>query len=715
MKKIITFLALFSVVSFYAQNKIADKISTLEAKKTIFRIFTPLAVAAQQPTKDGVKDATYAVIDGAMLKEIAASKYDAIALDVPYNNGMLTIQLYRVNIAAEGFHVDTNKQAGIEFEKGAHYRGIIKGDPASVASFNFFKDEMSGIVSAAGINNLVVGKLRTANNLTDYIIYSDAKLSIPNSFTCSAPDPLATGGHNRKNVQDSNDIQSNRCVTIYFEIDHDVFLANSSSVAQTMNWMFSVFNNVQTLFENDGITVAIKSVFIWTEPDPYFGTTSVMHLLQFFEQRPVFDGDVGQLVSIDEGGLGGIAIDIAGLCTDNNVSYADINFEYNQVPLYSSTVLVITHELGHLLGSPHTHGCYWNGNDTAIDGCGTAAGYVEGDCEQGPIPNGGTIMSYCHLITQTDFSQGFGPQPAARILNHVNSSECLSTDCINTCINTVATITTTATSATSATISWVDESGSGPWEVAVAPFSGSFTNWQTATQNSFTFTGLSANTYYKFAVRPICDNDIVTSATSELIFATSGDYCSGLLFTDTGGPSGNYTDQQYLVRTIVPNVPGTKAIVEFTSFDLELDFDYMYVYDGATTDAPLLGAFTGDEIPGPFESTAPDGSLTFEFISDQFLTEAGWTATISCAALGTDENALTNFVYYPNPSDGLVNISAGEKMEELTVYNVTGQLLLRKNLNATNALVDISAFAKGVYLFRVIAGPKEMNFRIIRQ
>ncbi|MEZ5022676.1 MAG: hypothetical protein R2728_05330 [Chitinophagales bacterium] len=50
------------------------------------------------------------------------------------------------------------------------------------------------------------------------------------------------------------------------------------------------------------------------------------------------------------------------------VSYSDVNAT-NDVPTFSFTE-VITYELGHLIGSPHTHRCYWNGNNTQIDDCG---------------------------------------------------------------------------------------------------------------------------------------------------------------------------------------------------------------------------------------------------------------------------------------------------------------------------------------------------------
>src|SRR5690606_31122177 len=106
-------------------------------------------------------------------------------------------------------------------------------------------------------------------------------------------------------------------------------------------------------------------------------------------------------------------------------SYAKVNPYYQPLPAYSFGVKIIAHELGHTLGSPHTHACAWNGDNTAIDGCSMS----EGDCPQGPIPNndvGATIMSYC---TNINFANGFGPQPALRIRQHIEASSCLSNDC----------------------------------------------------------------------------------------------------------------------------------------------------------------------------------------------------------------------------------------------------------------------------------------------
>jgi hypothetical protein len=112
--------------------------------------------------------------------------------------------------------------------------------------------------------------------------------------------------------------------------------------------------------------------------------------------------------------------------------YSGLSTSFSHAPTFSWTVEVIAHEIGHNLGSPHTHSCSWgpNGNE-AIDCCGTYAGYDEcgGNCNAVEQPEeGGSIMSYCHLTSAgINFNHGFGPYPLERILNNIANAECLTT------------------------------------------------------------------------------------------------------------------------------------------------------------------------------------------------------------------------------------------------------------------------------------------------
>jgi hypothetical protein len=326
-------------------------------------------------------------------------------------------------------------------------------------------------------------------------------------------------------------------------------------------------------------------------------------------------------------------------------------------------------------------------------------------------------MSYCHLVGSAgiNFNNGFGFQPAAAIVSAVNSNTCLSTDCVSTCINTIANLTVTNLTPTSISVSWSDAGSAGPWQIAVMSVTSNFPNWQTANTNSHVFTGLNANQYYKIRIRPTCAPGM-TPTFREKIFATSAIWCNNIVITDTGGATNNHGNLESYVRTFIPTDVNKKITLDFSSFGLELDYDYLYIYDGADINAPLLGAFTGTTIPGPFVSTAADGSLTLRFESDPLEVASGYVATVGCATmLGLgDLMPGTDFTYYPNPTNGAVKIMSKTEITDIMVYNVAGQLLYQKKLNELETEVDISAFSAGTYFFKLRFNDIEANFKILK-
>ncbi|MGK4568297.1 M12 family metallo-peptidase [Flavobacterium sp. 3HN19-14] len=416
MKKLLLFLLICSAAFGQHSGKVAQTISNLEKENKQFKkfsVFTKNENSADNSYKKVVSNATIAKLDLNEVNKIINENNNNISLEIPYNNTTISVLLYKVDIQTLDYEVDTDKEKNLQLEKGVFYRGIINNNVNSLVSLNFFRNQMNGIISAAAFQNIVVGKINTPNNISDYIIYSDRDIINKKNDQCSTealpkmPQPALNSERNAALTQ--------KCVTIYFEIEYDVYLANNQDVNQTNIWMNSVFNNVQTIYANDEINIAIKSVFIWTSPDPYTGHSSYQNFSVFESYRPIFNGDIGDLVGFD-GNLGGLS-NVAGLCTGYNHGYTCVYFNFEAVPAFSYTVLYIAHELGHLMGSPHTHDCYWNGNASPIDGCGHVAGYdglsyTGQDCEQSIVlpENGGTIMSYCHLVPNVgiNFANGLG-------------------------------------------------------------------------------------------------------------------------------------------------------------------------------------------------------------------------------------------------------------------------------------------------------------------
>ncbi len=105
----------------------------------------------------------------------------------------------------------------------------------------------------------------------------------------------------------------------------------------------------------------------------------------------------------------------------------------------------------------------------------------------------------------------------------------------------------------------------------------------------------------------------------------------GDTFYDTGGPSGDYSNNELETTTIFPITPGDAVTATFTFFETENTYDFLFIYDGPNDTFPLIGTYTGTNNPGTVTSTDASGALTFVFVSDSSITDGGWAADITCA------------------------------------------------------------------------------------
>ncbi len=208
--------------------------------------------------------------------------------------------------------------------------------------------------------------------------------------------------------------------------------------------------------------------------------------------------------------------------------------------------------------------------------------------------------------------------------------------------NTVASNTTvcyggTTTLSTSNTINATNIQ----YQWQSSPTGASWTDITGATSNTYVVSSLTASTYYRATVRCTSAGGGVTSSTQVQVIVdptcinmpTSATLATcNASFYDNGGASANYTENQNRTFTITPtsagSVNGPFSRVVFSSFTLDPS-DTLKVYDGNSTAAPLLGAYTTN--PGTITSSnTTNGGLTFVFKSNATLNAAGWAGTISC-------------------------------------------------------------------------------------
>lgn len=98
---------------------------------------------------------------------------------------------------------------------------------------------------------------------------------------------------------------------------------------------------------------------------------------------------------------------------------------------------------------------------------------------------------------------------------------------------------------------------------------------------------------------------------------------------DFGGPHKNYYNDEDYTWTISPE--GAMSIdVNFHEFNVEANYDYLYIYDGPDANSPQIAGspFSGTTSPGSFSSSG--NSLTFRFTSDGATVAPGFVATYQC-------------------------------------------------------------------------------------
>jgi hypothetical protein len=329
----------------------------------------------------------------------------------------------------------------------AHFRGRLDGDLDSRVYVGNPDGFLVAIIkSSAGI--VYVGPEGPADGPVQHVLrHADSPLNdefVPSAWRCDADDlPQAPIGDFRQigepSLRPASALEplaaaALKEATVSIETDQELLARYGGNATSMTTYITTLFGSISTIYERDmAVHLTVNRVQAWTTTDPYSSTSPRTQLDEIGDwwhgnrpkssyPRTVVHFMSGKPIS---GGIAWLGVLCAGDFPQGNhwggaYGVTQINGSYPGSPW---DLLAVSHELGHNFGSPHTH-CFSPPIDMCYNG--------EGGCYSGavvnPGPLGGTIMSYCHLL-----SGGYGNIDlrfhqrciAERMLPEIDSSSCL--------------------------------------------------------------------------------------------------------------------------------------------------------------------------------------------------------------------------------------------------------------------------------------------------
>lgn len=83
--------------------------------------------------------------------------------------------------------------------------------------------------------------------------------------------------------------------------------------------------------------------------------------------------------------------------------------------------------------------------------------------------------------------------------------------------------------------------------------------------------------------------------------------------------------------------------------------------------------------------------------------------------LGTENFALLDFQYFPNPAQNEFTVTANTMMESVALYDMQGRLLISKKVEHTQTSIDVTQYSKGIYVLKVRSGNAEITKKIVKE
>lgn len=88
---------------------------------------------------------------------------------------------------------------------------------------------------------------------------------------------------------------------------------------------------------------------------------------------------------------------------------------------------------------------------------------------------------------------------------------------------------------------------------------------------------------------------------------------------------------------------------------------------------------------------------------------------VNGTVLGINESELATLVATPNPVRDVLNLSSTNDISSVEVYNMLGQQVLVKTINAAQSQLDMSQLNSGTYMVKVVSDSQQKTLKVVKE
>ena len=162
--------------------------------------------------------------------------------------------------------------------------------------------------------------------------------------------------------------------------------------------------------------------------------------------------------------------------------------------------------------------------------------------------------------------------------------------------------------------------------------------------------------------------------------------------------------------------------LNFDNFNTEQGPDKVQVYNIGVTPPVLMVSYSGDYTNNPIPPlTVNSGKAMVMWSTNSTIRGAGWNASYTTTTDGVNNiKALSDLSVYPNPTDGMLNIQFTMNQSQsvrMEILSLNGEIMYNQDLGSVTGSIDkqidLSSFAKGIYILRLISDSGTTNNKIV--